>query len=288
MAQADTEIRPPVLGLGRSHCARHDLRDGTRARVRDRGRLLHDAQPASRCSLRAVCDCSRSYVIAAVAAQPWFTRTVAALKPAVSGQTDVSAWAKIVRQCLVDPITVVQDYAPLLATASGRVVVLLACELSAPSPVPRASISTHSRRSTGDGLCAPGHTRIRSAVSPPTAEPLGHQSRHSFDWALCPDVETSRAYGRWCEVWLLPVPFLNLVTNPRARPDTSRTLAWGQRVEGECYNTLTRAIFTQDVRMQLGHTKRYRGRIATLLCSVRRRMDCMPQYCPIEARTTYD
>ena len=135
MAQADTEIRPPFLGLSRAHCARHDLRDGTRARVRDRGRLLHDAQPASRCSLRAVRDCSRSYVIAAVAAQPWFTRTVAALKPAVSGQTDVSAWAKTVRQCLVDPITVVQDYAPLLATASGRVVVLLACELSAPSPV---------------------------------------------------------------------------------------------------------------------------------------------------------
>ncbi|KAI0636789.1 hypothetical protein C8Q77DRAFT_1094637 [Trametes polyzona] len=47
-------------------------------------------------------------------------------RPLVGDAADVSAWAEIVRQCLVAPISVVHDYSNLLAAASGRVVLLLA------------------------------------------------------------------------------------------------------------------------------------------------------------------
>ncbi|KAI0362319.1 hypothetical protein OH77DRAFT_1416564 [Trametes cingulata] len=47
-------------------------------------------------------------------------------KPLTSGPTGVSAWAEIVRRCLVDPISAVHGYSSLLAAASGRVVLLLA------------------------------------------------------------------------------------------------------------------------------------------------------------------
>ncbi|KAI0831496.1 hypothetical protein BC628DRAFT_1407942 [Trametes gibbosa] len=46
-------------------------------------------------------------------------------KPLAGSAADVSAWADTVRQCLVDPISVVYDYSDLLAAASGRVVLLL-------------------------------------------------------------------------------------------------------------------------------------------------------------------
>ncbi|KAI0780746.1 hypothetical protein BD413DRAFT_462578 [Trametes elegans] len=48
------------------------------------------------------------------------------IKPLASGRAGVEAWAEIVRKCLVQPISVVQDYANMLAAASGRVVLLLA------------------------------------------------------------------------------------------------------------------------------------------------------------------
>ncbi|KAI0807401.1 hypothetical protein C8Q74DRAFT_59910 [Fomes fomentarius] len=39
---------------------------------------------------------------------------------------NISAWGDVVRECLVEPISVVQDYVNLLTAASGRVVLLLA------------------------------------------------------------------------------------------------------------------------------------------------------------------
>ncbi|KAI0372840.1 hypothetical protein BV20DRAFT_963243 [Pilatotrama ljubarskyi] len=54
------------------------------------------------------------------------TNAPASPKPLASGPTGVSAWAEIVRRCLVDPISAVHGYSSLLAAASGRVVLLLA------------------------------------------------------------------------------------------------------------------------------------------------------------------
>ncbi|KAI0332105.1 hypothetical protein GY45DRAFT_1321406 [Cubamyces sp. BRFM 1775] len=126
----------------------------------------------------------------------------APLKPAISGRTDVSAWAKTVRQCLVDPITVVQDYAPLLATASGRVVVLLA---------------------SGDqeGMGSAHLVTLESAAQF-LRQQLGTLDIRVATVSTGPFARMSRP--------LAPTG-----------SDASRTLAWGQRVE-ECGSGIRSAI----------------------------------------------
>ena len=54
------------------------------------------------------------------------TSTHLASKPGREG-LDVTAWGGVVSQCLVQPISIVQDYMDLLAAATGRVVLLHAC-----------------------------------------------------------------------------------------------------------------------------------------------------------------
>ncbi|KAI0709442.1 hypothetical protein C8Q76DRAFT_770269 [Earliella scabrosa] len=47
-------------------------------------------------------------------------------KPACTGPVTISAWGNVVRESLVEPISVIQDYVRLLAAVSGRVVLVLA------------------------------------------------------------------------------------------------------------------------------------------------------------------
>ncbi|KAI8998471.1 hypothetical protein BD414DRAFT_407239 [Trametes punicea] len=74
--------------------------------------------------------------LAAVIVLPTSVRisTPGAPRSLVRGRTDVSAWADIVRRCLVEPVSVVQDYSNMLAAASGRVVLLAASDDPAWTP----------------------------------------------------------------------------------------------------------------------------------------------------------
>ncbi|KAH9857058.1 hypothetical protein C2E23DRAFT_865675 [Lenzites betulinus] len=85
----------------------------------------------------AYCGTHNLHLVAVIVLQ---TSGPAPPKPLAGGAADVAAWAAIVRQCLVDPISVVYGYADLLAAASGRVVLLLASgdQLGRPSAHLRA------------------------------------------------------------------------------------------------------------------------------------------------------
>ncbi|TBU35793.1 hypothetical protein BD309DRAFT_859527 [Dichomitus squalens] len=49
-------------------------------------------------------------------------------KPLQDFQFGVSAWCEVLRECLVEPVSLVQDYVDTLTAASGRVVMVLSSD----------------------------------------------------------------------------------------------------------------------------------------------------------------
>ena len=101
-------------------------------------------------------------IMLVVLMRPCFGLWPSAAMPAQSTRTGVhlsiSAWCEVLRECLVEPISLVQDYVGALTAASGRVVMLFTCKQSRSylirewgathSVVPRLCPSECSRPST--------------------------------------------------------------------------------------------------------------------------------------------
>ncbi|KAI0748304.1 hypothetical protein C8Q80DRAFT_731073 [Daedaleopsis nitida] len=88
-------------------------------------------------------------------------------KPARAGLS-ISAWGDLVRGCLVEPISVVEDYAGLLSATSGRVVLLLASGHHQWIPPLHRDVLRSVARHLREELTASG-TRISLVTAGPSA-----------------------------------------------------------------------------------------------------------------------